>query len=63
MVHYTTGDVADIDTWLRAGVLVSDSVIITGGRRTSHDHEHMVDAAHIMAAQKINKYVLYVYGE
>ena len=55
MVHYTTGEVGDLDTWLRAGVLVSDCVIITGGRRSSHEEEHMVDASHILAAQKIRK--------
>jgi hypothetical protein len=55
MVHYMRGQVCDLDTWLRAGVLVSEYVIITGGRRPPHDEEHMVDAAHIMAAQKISK--------
>ena len=59
MVHYMQGQVCDLDTWLRAGVLVTEYVIITGGRRPPHDEEHMVDAAHIMAAQKISKSVLY----
>ena len=54
MVHYTTGDISSLDTWLRAGVLVCECVIITGGKR-SHDEEHMVDATHIMAAQKLTK--------
>ena len=59
MVHYMRGQVGDLDTWLRAGVLVCDCVIITGGKRPSHEEEHMVDAAHIMAAQKVIKSVLY----
>ena len=57
MVHYMTGSLCDMDVWLRAGVLVSECVIIIGGRRPPHDEEHMVDAAHIMAAQKISKLV------
>lgn len=55
MVHYITGDISSLDTWLRAGVLVCECVVITGGRRSVHDQEHMVDAEHILATQKVSK--------
>ena len=40
---------------LHAGILVCECIIITGGKRATHDQEHMVDAEHILAAQKITK--------
>ena len=55
MVHYLTGDISSVDAWLRAGVLVCECAVITGGKRSTHDQEHMVDAAHILAAQKLAK--------
>lgn len=58
MIHYITGDIGSLDTWLRAGVLVCESVIVTCSmRKASNDQEHMVDADHILAAQKIAKCV------
>ena len=56
MVYYLVGKLDCIDSWIKAGILVSESAIITGGRRSTEEQEHMVDAAHILAAQKIAKY-------
>lgn len=55
MVQYITGDIKSLDAWLRAGVLECECVIITGGIRPVHDQEHMVDAEHILATQKVSK--------
>ena len=57
MVYYLTGHISDVDSWLRAGILVSETVMITGGARSQEEQEHMVDSTHILAAQKLARYV------
>lgn len=45
-----------INHWLKAGILLADSIVILCDTHVPHreDHqEHMVDASHIMAVQKL----------
>ncbi len=46
-----------INHWLKAGIMLADSVIIlcnTKVRQGEDQEEHMVDASHIMAVQKLS---------
>ena len=49
-----------VDSWLRAGILRADSVVVLS-KPTVHmpdQHEHMVDAESIMAVQQLAKSVV-----
>ncbi len=50
--------VCSIDHWLKAGILLADTAVIlctnTSGHQNGDEQEHMVDAAHIMAVQKLS---------
>ena len=48
-----------INHWLKAGIMLADSVIILCDtnikvRQHENEQEHMVDASHIMAVQKLS---------
>ena len=59
-IEYCLSTILSINDWLTAGISLADSVVILNDHSTlQHSteelHEHMVDAAQIMATQKLAK--------
>lgn len=53
---YPTLYLFSINHWLKAGIMLADTAVIlcnTAVQRSEDEQEHMVDAAHIMAVQKL----------